>query len=432
MRELVFKIANKSGVDMEKHWANYEEEYGEVYGEDTQMTDIMEEMVADGFQKIVSNRKDLGVFLNELHKRDKTLVERLTEFLEKVGKTIKALFEDNTYHAFAEDLSRDLENIKQLRKKFAEVLADTGRMEVGTVKQGADVRFSIREIVGKKTDYGIGVVLDTNIFDGVKTRDWNKVLRDYVYKNMAGREIVMYDDNGNPEPVYFAKKNDRVKKGDTGNEHKVIDKLARYRGDNLRALATVHLDEALAASIENGGNKENSHQWMDEKGWIFRKVYLLDRNENIYEATLNIADGRDRKILYDINNIRKIDIKKGNVGGDVSSAHKGRDSHANNDSKNSVAQGDMKSNKKFSMRKAVEEKKDLIAVHNIKAQDMDRALQIGGFPMPSIAIVKDDAGHSKYGEISAVFGKETIDLRQTRESRLWRGRLDTDGAEGGL
>lgn len=307
MRELVFKIANKSGVDMEKHWANYEEEYGEVYGEDTQMTDIMEEMVADGFQKIVSNRKDLGVFLNELHKRDKTLVERLTEFLEKVGKTIKALFEDNTYHAFAEDLSRDLENIKQLRKKFAEVLADTGRMEVGTVKQGADVRFSIREIVGKKTDYGIGVVLDTNIFDGVKTRDWNKVLRDYVYKNMAGREIVMYDDNGNPEPVYFAKKNDRVKKGDTGNEHKVIDKLARYRGDNLRALATVHLDEALAASIENGGNKENSHQWMDEKGWIFRKVYLLDRNENIYEATLNIADGRDRKILYDINNIRKID-----------------------------------------------------------------------------------------------------------------------------
>lgn len=120
MRELVFKIANKSGVDMEKHWANYEEEYGEVYGEDTQMTDIMEEMVADGFQKIVSNRKDLGVFLNELHKRDKTLVERLTEFLEKVGKTIKALFEDNTYHAFAEDLSRDLENIKQLRKKFAE------------------------------------------------------------------------------------------------------------------------------------------------------------------------------------------------------------------------------------------------------------------------------------------------------------------------
>ena len=31
MRELVFKLANKSGVDMEKRMAEYEEEYGEVY-----------------------------------------------------------------------------------------------------------------------------------------------------------------------------------------------------------------------------------------------------------------------------------------------------------------------------------------------------------------------------------------------------------------
>ena len=67
MRELVFKLANKSGVDMEKRMAEYEEEYGEVYGEDTRMADIMEEMVADGFQKIVENEADLKEFLTELH-----------------------------------------------------------------------------------------------------------------------------------------------------------------------------------------------------------------------------------------------------------------------------------------------------------------------------------------------------------------------------
>lgn len=49
---------------------------------------------------------------------------------------------------------------------------------------------------------------------------------------------------------------------------------------------------------------------MDENGWEYRKTYLQDRSGNIYEATLNIADGRDRKILYDINNIRLVDKAK--------------------------------------------------------------------------------------------------------------------------
>ena len=40
---------------------------------------------------------------------------------------------------------------------------------------------------------------------------------------------------------------------------------------------------------------------MDENGWIIRTAYLQNKNGDIYEATLNIADGRDRKILYEIN-----------------------------------------------------------------------------------------------------------------------------------
>ena len=117
MRELVFNLANKSGIDMEKRMAEYEEEYGEVYGEDTRMADIMEEMVADGFQKIVENEADLKEFLTELHRKDKTLFDKIREFLEKMGETIKALFEDNTYKEFAEDLSKDLENIKQCSQR---------------------------------------------------------------------------------------------------------------------------------------------------------------------------------------------------------------------------------------------------------------------------------------------------------------------------
>lgn len=131
MRETVLKLANKNKIDIEEYMEKYREEYSEVYGEDVQMEDIMEEMVADGFQKIVENKADLKEFVTELRRRDKTLFDKIKEFLEKMGETIKALFEDNTYKEFAEDLGKDLENIKQLRKVFAEVLTDTGRMEEG-------------------------------------------------------------------------------------------------------------------------------------------------------------------------------------------------------------------------------------------------------------------------------------------------------------
>ena len=49
---------------------------------------------------------------------------------------------------------------------------------------------------------------------------------------------------------------------------------------------------------------------MDQNGWSFRKVFLQSNDGKIYEATLNIADGRDRRILYEINNVKLVDKKK--------------------------------------------------------------------------------------------------------------------------
>ncbi len=177
--------------------------------------------------------------------------------------------------------------------------------------RGPPEKFSVlEEVEGENGTYGKGVMLDTNLFDGIRPRDWGKVLSRYVYNNMADMELTAYDAAGRPETVYLARTNDRVQKDGTKNSRKVIDKLARSTGDNIRSLAVVHLDEALTTSRYENSTDEHNHQWMDENGWEYRKTYLQDRSGNIYEATLNIADGRDRKILYDINNIRLVDKAK--------------------------------------------------------------------------------------------------------------------------
>lgn len=198
-----------------------------------------------------------------------------------------------------------------------------GERALGAVEQGRETaaaterrtgppeKFSVlEEVEGENGTYGKGVMLDTNLFDGIRPRDWGKALSQYVYNNMAGMELTAYDAAGRPETVYLARTNDRVQKDGTKNSRKVIDKLARSTGDNIRSLAVVHLDEALTTSRYENSTDEHNHQWMDENGWEYRKTYLQDRSGNIYEATLNIADGRDRKILYDINNIRLVDKAK--------------------------------------------------------------------------------------------------------------------------
>ena len=51
----------------------------------------------------------------------------------------------------------------------------------------------------------------------------------------------------------------------------------------------------------------------------------------------------------------------------------------------------------------------LVAVHNISESKLKEALTLGGLPMPSIAVTKASTGHAEFGEISLVFGKESID-----------------------
>lgn len=64
---------------------------------------------------------------------------------------------------------------------------------------------------------------------------------------------------------------------------------------------------------------------------------------------------------------------------------------------------------KFSLDVPIEETKELIAVHNLSEEKLLKDLELGGFPMPSIAITKAELGHTQFGDISLLFRKETID-----------------------
>lgn len=82
----------------------------------------------------------------------------------------------------------------------------------------------------------------------------------------------------------------------------------------------------------------------------------------------------------------------------------------------------------FSLREPVEQVRDLVAVHGLTDQNLRGALALGGLPMPSIAVVKAAQGHSKYGPISIVFGRESIDPQADSRNKIYGGDAYTPTA----
>ncbi len=101
-------------------------------------------------------------------------------------------------------------------------------------------------------------------------------------------------------------------------------------------------------------------------------------------------------------------------------------------SKWSIAQAEDKVNDEVSdvryslpMEQPVEETRDLVAVHNLSKEKLEGALELGGMPMPSIAVTKSNIGHSTYGEVSLVFGKDTVDPKNPQNKVYGRDAWTT-------
>ena len=269
--------------------------------------------------------------IDKIARTDRNLAQRILDVIKQALADFKSIFSSPKDYSTLRNRHDGL-NVSGLSDAQLQKAARLYEKALRKSDTQNDAAHSIKNIIGKKGNYGIGVYLDTNIFDGYKPRRWNEILSDFVYNNLAGTDIVVYDESGNAETISFAKANERVQKDGAKHPHKVIDKLARTNG-NVQMLSVVHIGELLQTAKQENTNTDNVHKWLDDGGWEHRKTYVQDRNNNVYEATLNIANARDgRRILYSISNVKKVDE------GAVSSAQTGGTRSLTVNSKNNIPQ----------------------------------------------------------------------------------------------
>ena len=293
--------------------------------------------------------------------------------------------------------------------------------------EGRNIRFSIQ----KDADGESYIKIDEDILNGVPQEDWKTVVKQAIkerYPNGFERNgwTILNSKDGRNEFVW-------------SKYTKALQwENAEAYADKMRMAS--NLDEIIKTADEV--YREPAHH-KNAEAFNRGKIKVMV-GPNAYEADVLTAIRADeREIFYDIVNVQPTKIEpfggthvesedsrsrlpKGSIyqesADTVLKTEEGgeRPSFPAN---RIITQNDapVKKNTRFQLASPVEvnSEKELVAVHNLTEENLREALDLGGMPSPSIAVVKAQAGHSKYGPISLVFGPDSIDPQANRANRVY-------------
>ena len=113
-----------------------------------------------------------------------------------------------------------------------------------------------------------------------------------------------------------------------------------------------------------------------------------------------------------LENDKSMDTATSSLGGDTAlSQSKGSAAKIDNSSETSKENGE-----KFSLK----DEKTLAGVHNITEEKLRKALKLGGFANPSLAVIDTSKnGHDKFGEISFIAPSALLDKRTGKTAGTW-------------
>lgn len=152
--EAVMKSENTS---LENLMESYENRYAEA-GQELTREEIMDEVVADATQKFFNDPK----FIDSITKKDKTIAQRIVDFLSDVVDSIKQLMKNGSTRAAAKGLEEDLRYYEDARDAWMHALSDASETYKAD-KQG--------QAEGQKEQYALEkpeLVTDENIEENYK------------------------------------------------------------------------------------------------------------------------------------------------------------------------------------------------------------------------------------------------------------------------
>ena len=268
--------------------------------------------------------------------------------------------------------------------------------------------------IGKTTDNKPFVEVEQDILAGVPEADWVKTVKENLKKKFpngitVGNNEIQIDGRSRQEMTFS-----RYMQWLYNND-------PQLHADKLRA--TDNADEILRATTD-WVNEGLNHPRKDRITDFARGNVLLRVGGNDYTADVVVGTKKNGSMaLYDVLNLQPTSFTEKEADAAISTnPSPGAARSTASVSDDSVAEKLPPVKKRFSIDEPVERTKDLIAVHNKDWSVIrDAALNWGGIPSPSVAIVDAAVGHTKYGDTSVVFPRATIDPEADPRNKVYGG-----------
>lgn len=458
LSDYVVSALKEKGVDVDKAL----ERYGKSYAQDKRVS----ELVGDSMFDVFMDEKFIRKFTSKYNSLAGKIISRLGEIVSNMRNTLKVLA-SNGKHEEISALSGDVEKLGKIREMLIEGAKKAGenfeaRQQAENKKTAETAEssdFSLKDdfsydSLTNKPDLKIVKVSDSTAVpqksDG--TIDFPKLISDVRKKC----KVLSTETNA---PIYYVEVPDinrKVQIVSRSISHGIVKslskKIAKQGREKINAITALELPKILENSIEvnrlNPRESENlySHvllgvaQWKNDMGQIENYAIrsIVDERKDgspilsesniicrLYASTAKkMANTSDNVSMQSIStysedsptisiadileNVK--DYFKDTLSDDVYD-HFGM-------TKASTA---FSKELQFSLKDSVEEKGELIAVHNLSEEKLLKSLSLGGLPMPSIAVLKAKEGHSQYGDISLIFDKSTIDPQATSANKVYSG-----------
>ena len=263
MKKLIIDYASKNS-EFNQALESLKQTYG--------TNDVSSEVVADISGQLFGNQE----FINNLSTKQpnifKRIYNKIVELANKItGNTKESLF------------------IKDLKNKWEEAYRNTTTEQA--VSNINDKKFSIQEDTnGNKY---VNVDTDQDIFEGKKISEQTKIAKQYILEKFRENGI-----NVNNENISVTSR--------TANEYTHPKNQLPTATKSSKIKASTELDNLLSISKYQKSATDDGRHLFAKDGWDYYET-TFKVGDNLFTGLVNIAKSGNKKTLYDITNIKRID-----------------------------------------------------------------------------------------------------------------------------
>lgn len=404
----------------------YIDTYTKAEGSKTR-AEAIDELTNDAVSGLFSTDEGVEQFANWLsdnktEAEKKSIIETIADFLKYVIEKIKSVIATSNLQTAARNaMEMEQKRADHIRKQFLNMLDNASENLYGGVEAENNTKYSLDSYNKKQIDsfknsnkielYHSKEQLQKFVNDARQHKNLNKKM----YFGVISNEMAEYIKNETGVDVKgynVALRADNILKifNSHGNETFELSRGQRAITDeDILKLPQLlnNIDYAEYAGKYNGMQNSNN-DFINLKsskddtitiGAFKQKKYLDLRIHTMYAKNKgNNDDTANAKALASTS-----ETSVGNV------------------SFNSSISKYSDNVKKFSLSVPIEETKELVAIHNTIESKLLSALELGGLPSPSIAIMKAQniSANNEFGDISLVFDKKTIDPQESNANKVY-------------